>query len=85
MEGLAVVRAGTLRTAHPGRLSLRTGASTMAVVVTDRVTQTGSQLSGQVKKIVLVTTDPGYGPSPGHDVTTSTINEPLKGLPIITP
>jgi hypothetical protein len=41
----------------------------MAVVVTDRVTQTGSQLSGRVKKIVLVSADPGYGPSPGHDGT----------------
>ena len=41
--------------------------STMAVVVTDRVTQTGSELSGRVKKIVLVSTDPSYGPSPGHD------------------
>src|SRR5262249_33663204 len=35
--------------------------STMAVVVTDRVTQAGSQVSGRVKKIVLVSTDPGYG------------------------
>jgi hypothetical protein len=43
--------------------------STMAVIVTNQVTKSGGQDSGQIKKIVLVSTDPGYGPSPGHSGT----------------
>jgi hypothetical protein len=38
----------------------------MAVIVTDHVVKTGSTITGDVLHIVLVRTDPGYGPNPGH-------------------
>ena len=38
----------------------------MAVIVASRMQQDGSVITGDVKKIILVKTDPGYGPSPGH-------------------
>lgn len=41
----------------------------MAVIVASRVQQDGSVISGDVKKIIVVKTNPGYGPSPGHPGT----------------
>jgi hypothetical protein len=38
----------------------------MGVVVATSVTKSGSTISGNYVKIVVVTTNPGYGPSPGH-------------------
>jgi len=38
----------------------------MAVIVASRMQQDGSVITGDVKKIILVKTDPGYGPSPSH-------------------
>jgi hypothetical protein len=38
----------------------------MAVIVADHITQKGSTVSGDIVHIVLVSTDPGYGPAPGH-------------------
>jgi hypothetical protein len=38
----------------------------MTVIVSSHVSQTGSQLSGDVAHIVVVKTDPGYAPDPGH-------------------
>jgi hypothetical protein len=38
----------------------------MAVVVSDSITKSGSTITGTVKQIVVVKTDPGYGPAPGH-------------------
>ncbi|HXJ82844.1 MAG TPA: hypothetical protein VMS64_29670 [Candidatus Methylomirabilis sp.] len=38
----------------------------MAVLVTSTVTQSGSKVSGDEVHIVVIKTDPGYGPSPGH-------------------
>jgi uncharacterized repeat protein (TIGR01451 family) len=38
----------------------------MAVVVSSTITKQGNTISGDVKKIVVVYVDPGYGPSPGH-------------------
>lgn len=43
--------------------------SFMGVVVSSGVTKDGSTVSGDIVKIVVVTTDPGYGPSPGHPGT----------------
>ena len=43
--------------------------SFMGVVVSSNVTKSGSTVSGDIVKIVVVTTDPGYGPSPGHPGT----------------
>ena len=38
----------------------------MAVIVSSSVQKNGSVISGNIKKIIIVRTNPGYGPSPGH-------------------
>ena len=38
----------------------------MAVIVTSSVHQTGPEISGDIVEIVVVKTDPGYHPNPGH-------------------
>jgi len=38
----------------------------MAVIVSSHITKSGSTISGDIVHIVLVRTDPGYGPNPGH-------------------
>ena len=40
-----------------------------AMLVTDRVTQSGSVFSGSKPKIVIVQVNPGYAPNPGHPGT----------------
>lgn len=40
--------------------------SVMGVIVSSHITQKGSTISGDVVHIVIVRTDPGYGPNPGH-------------------
>ena len=44
-------------------------AGMMAVIVTAHVTKRGSVLSGDIVHIVMVRTNPGYGPNPGHPGT----------------
>jgi hypothetical protein len=41
----------------------------MGVLVTDSVTKSGSTISGHWGAIVVVKTDAGYAPSPGHPGT----------------
>jgi len=43
--------------------------STIAVIVTSNVTQSGSIITGNIVHIVLVSTNPGYAPDPGHPGT----------------
>ena len=38
----------------------------MGVIVSSDVTKSGSVISGNIEKIVVVRTEPGYGPAPGH-------------------
>jgi hypothetical protein len=38
----------------------------MGVIVTDHVVKSGSTISGTIVHVVVVRTDPGYGPNPGH-------------------
>ena len=38
----------------------------MGVIVSSHITQKGPIISGDILHIVLVRTDPGYGPNPGH-------------------
>ncbi len=45
----------------------------MAVIVTAHVTKRGPVLSGDIVHIVLVRTNPGYGPNPGHVGTGSIV------------
>jgi hypothetical protein len=39
------------------------------VIVTSSVTKAGSDLRGNIVQIVVVTPNPGYSPSSGHDGT----------------
>jgi hypothetical protein len=41
----------------------------MAVIVTSKTTKSGSKISGNTPHIVVVKTDPGYQPNPGHPGT----------------
>jgi M6 family metalloprotease-like protein len=43
--------------------------SYMGVIVTSKVTKSGSTISGNFAEIVVVLTDPGYAPGPGHSGT----------------
>jgi streptogramin lyase len=45
----------------------------LAVAVSSTISQSGGTISGDVKKIVIVRTDPGYGPSPGHPGTGTVV------------
>jgi hypothetical protein len=36
------------------------------VIVASSVTKNGSVISGNIPKLVIVKTNPGYGPSPGQ-------------------
>ena len=45
----------------------------MAVVVTSSTSKSGSKISGNVVAIVLVKTDPGYQPNPGHAGTGTVV------------
>ena len=47
----------------PGRRPL---PSYMGVVVSSSVSQSGSTISGNVTKIVVVATNPNYAPNPGN-------------------
>jgi hypothetical protein len=41
----------------------------MFVIVSSHITQNGSVISGDIKEIILVHNNPGYGPDPGHTGT----------------
>jgi len=41
----------------------------MGVLVASSVTKSGTAISGNFSQIVVVATDPGYAPSPGHPGT----------------
>jgi hypothetical protein len=45
----------------------------MGVIVSSRVAQSGSIISGDIKQVVIVRTDPGYAPNPGHTGTGTEI------------
>jgi len=45
----------------------------MAVIVTSRATQLGSTISGNTLHIVIVRTNPGYEPNPGHAGTGTVV------------
>jgi hypothetical protein len=38
----------------------------MTVIVSSNVTKSGSTISGNVQKVLIVETQPGYGPAPGQ-------------------
>jgi hypothetical protein len=41
----------------------------MGVIVSSTITQNGSVITGDIKEVVVVKTDPGYAPDPGHPGT----------------
>jgi len=45
----------------------------MGVIVSSMVTQSGSIISGNIKQVVVVQTDPGYAPNPGNPGTGTEI------------
>jgi hypothetical protein len=64
----AVATCGATWTTNPGNSSGPPAAvpQYMAVIVSSNITKTGATINGNVKEIVIVYTDPGYGPNPGH-------------------
>jgi len=66
---------GQTWSARPGNSGRppRTVPSVMAVIVASHITKKGSTISGDVLHIVLVRTDAGYGPNPGHKGTGTII------------
>jgi hypothetical protein len=62
---------GTTFTTLPGNSPPPTSGvpSYMGVIVASSVTKSGNTISGSWGKIVVVKTDPGYQPSPGHPGT----------------
>ena len=53
--------------------------SFMAVIVSSSISQSGSTISGNIPKIVIVKTDPGYKQNPGH-AGTGTVVAVLCGI-----
>ena len=45
----------------------------MGVIVSSRITRSGSTISGDTEHIVVVRVDPGYRSDPGHDGTGTVI------------
>jgi hypothetical protein len=45
----------------------------MGVIVSSKVTKSGSVITGDIKQVVIVENDPGYQPSPGHPGTGTEI------------
>jgi hypothetical protein len=45
----------------------------MAVVVSSSISKSGSAISGDAKRIVVVKTDPGYASDPGHAGTGTVV------------
>ncbi|HEV2687359.1 MAG TPA: hypothetical protein VGV35_02360, partial [Bryobacteraceae bacterium] len=45
----------------------------IAVMVSSTITQSGDTITGDISKIVIVRTNPGYGPSPGHAGTGTVV------------
>jgi hypothetical protein len=62
-------------TTHPGNSSNppTTVPPFMAVIVSSSITKSGPTISGDIPRIVIVKTDPGYGPSPGHAGTGTVV------------
>jgi len=62
-------------TSTPGNSASPVGdvPSYMGVVVTSSVSKSGSQVAGDVVRIVVVRTDAGYAPNPGHPGTGTVV------------
>ena len=74
-DGTALPACGSTWISRPGNSSNppATIPTNMAVIVSSAITKSGSTISGNVKKIVVVRTNPGYGPAPGKAGTGKVI------------
>ncbi|MFN2579266.1 MAG: hypothetical protein ABR607_16470, partial [Pyrinomonadaceae bacterium] len=66
---------GDMWTSRPGNSSNppATVPQYMAVIVSGSVQKNGSVIAGDIKKIIVVRTNPGYGPAPGKPGTGKVI------------
>jgi PKD repeat protein len=72
----AVPACGTNWSSHPGNSSSPPAGPLpdfMAVIVSSSITQSGSDISGDTAHIVIVQTNGGYAPSPGHAGTGTVV------------
>ncbi|MDX6447316.1 MAG: hypothetical protein QOH71_4390, partial [Blastocatellia bacterium] len=67
-DGTSQSTCGGTWTSSPGNSSNppSTIPQYMAVLVSSSVQKNGSTISGNITKVIIVRTNPGYGPSPGH-------------------
>jgi hypothetical protein len=67
-DGSGLPACGSTWTSRPGNSSHppATVPQYMAVIVSNSVQKSGPVITGDVKRIIVVRTDPGYGPAPGH-------------------
>lgn len=67
-NGNTLPACGSTWTSQPGNSSNppATIPPYMSVIISSSVQKNGSVITGNVKRIVIVKTDPGYGPSPGQ-------------------
>jgi hypothetical protein len=70
-------KCGEKWTTRPGNSSdpPPTVPSYMAVIVSSSISKSGSTITGDVRRVVIVKTDPGYGPDPGHAGTGKVVAE----------
>jgi len=74
VEGIS--SCGETWTTRPGNSSKPPAAPLpefIAVVVSSQITKSGPTISGDVQKVVLVQTNPGYEPNPGHAGTGTVV------------
>lgn len=45
----------------------------MAVIAASKITKSGPTISGDAPKVLVVQTNPGYGPDPGHAGTGTVV------------
>ena len=45
----------------------------MAVIASSGIAQSGDTLAGNIQKVVIVKTNPGYAPNPGHAGTGTVV------------
>jgi hypothetical protein len=67
-DGSGVPACGGTWTSRPGNSSgpPPTVPPYMGVIVSSSVQKSGPVITGNVKRIIVVRTNPGYGPAPGH-------------------
>ncbi len=74
-NGLSLPACGSTWTSQPGNSSNPppTIPQNMAVIVSNSVSKSGAVITGNVSRIIVVQTNSGYGPSPGHQGTGQVI------------